>query len=77
MTVAARRRWPWRCAAVLVVLGGLYAMATFSFLAWFALGMRAFDGNEPQLGDWVLVATVDVASVAFVAWAANVLWRRG
>ena len=64
-------------ASILAVLAGLYLVVTFSFLAWFTLRMRAFDGREPRVGDWLLVATVDVAALAFVAWGANVLWRRG
>ena len=64
-------------ASIIAVLAGLYLVVTFSFLAWFTLGMRASDGREPRVGDWLLVATVDVAALAFVAWGANVLWRRG
>ena len=77
MSVASRRRWPWRVAAVLLVVVGLWAIATFTFLMWFTLGMRAFDGDEPGIGHWVVLATVDLAALAFLALGANVLWRRG
>ena len=75
--MATTRRWPWRAASIMAVLAGLYLVATFTFLMWFALGMRAFEGDEPRLGHWVLLGTVDLAALAFIAWAANVLWRRG
>ena len=75
--MAGARRWPWRVASMLLVLAGLWAVATFSFLMWFALAMRAFEGDEPGVGHWLVLVTVDLAALAFLAWGANALWRRG
>ena len=76
MSVASHRRWPWRGAAVLLVVVGLWAIATFTFLMWFTLGMRAFEGDEPGIGHWAVLATVDLAALAFLVSGVSELWGR-
>ena len=56
-----RRLWPWRVTAALVMAAGLWAIATFTFLMWFTLGMRAFEGDEPGTGHWVMLGAIDLA----------------
>ena len=74
--MAAGRRWPWRAASIVVVLAGLCLVAPFTFLMWFTLGMRAFEGDQPDLGHWVVLGSIDLAALAFVAWGAAALRRR-
>lgn len=77
MSFESRRRWPWMVAAVLALVAGLWAISTFTFLMWFTLGMRAFEGDEPGTGHWVVLATVDLAALALLAWGTTQLWSRG
>ncbi len=62
---------------MLAVAAGLWAIAAITLLMWFTLGMRAFEGDEPGLGHWVLLGSNDLAALAFVAWGGTQLWRRG
>jgi len=56
------------------VIVGSTSSASFTFLMWFTLGMRAFDGDEQRLGHRVLLGTGDLAAPAFVAGAASECW---